>query len=148
MRRTGVRVSMFWNFIIHQIFLWSLAATRRFQSLHDLSRQTTGRPVPSTTCLLVLSLVFLLGFGFLLAWSISGRPDRSSTVVDTVTGEKSLSVRSSRSRVLISLTVGDEDDLEEDVEQWLPCLESVLEVDESDPEDEFDKPRTTTGRKF
>ena len=53
----------------------------------------------------------------------------------------SLSIRSSRSRVLVSLNVGDEDELEEDVEQWLSCLESVLEVDESDPEDEFaDKP--------
>ena len=29
-----------------------------------------------------------------------------------------------------------------------PCLESVLEVDESDPEDEFDKPGTTEGTKF
>ena len=60
----------------------------------------------------------------------------------------SLSVRSSRSRVLVLLTVGDEDELEEEVEQWLFCLESVLEVDESDPEDELDKPGTTTGTKF
>ena len=29
-----------------------------------------------------------------------------------------------------------------------PCLESVLKVDESDPEDEFDKPGTTMGTKF
>ena len=93
---------------------------------------------------------FLLDFGFLLAWSISGSPDRSWTVVDTVTGEMSLSVRSSRSRsrVLISLTVGDEDEVEEEVEQWLSCFKSVLEVDESDPEDEFDKPGTTIGTKF
>ena len=88
-----------------------------FQSLHDLRRQTTGRSVPSTTCLSVLSVVLFLCFGFLLAWLISGRPDRSSTVVDTVTGDMSLLVRSSRSRVLISLAVGDEDELEEDVEQ-------------------------------
>ena len=27
-------------------------------------------------------------------------------------------------------------------------IESVLEVDESDPEDEFDKPGTTMGTKF
>ena len=52
-----------------------------------------------------------------MAWSTSGLPDLSSTVVDTVTGEMSLSIRSSRSRVLVSLTVGDEDELEEDVEQ-------------------------------
>ena len=61
----------------------------------------------------------------------------------------SLSIRSSRSRVKISLTVGDEDELEEDVEQRLSCLESLLEVDESDPEDEFaDNPGTTIGTKF
>ena len=60
----------------------------------------------------------------------------------------SLSIRSSRSRVLESLTVGEEDELEEDVEQRLPCLESFLEVDESDPEDELDKPGTTIGTKF
>ena len=48
---------------------------------------------------------------------MSGLPDLSSTVVDTVTGEMSLSVRSSRSRVLVSLTVRDEDELEEDAEQ-------------------------------
>ena len=99
---------MFRNSIIHQIF---------FEFLQPLlSLQTTGRSVPSW-------VPFLFGFGFLLAWSISGRPDRSSTVVDTVTGEMSLSIRSSRSRVLVSLTIGDEDELEEDVEQCLSCLE-------------------------
>ena len=72
----------------------------------------------------------------------------SSTSVDTGTGEVSLSLWSSLSRVLISLTAGDEDELEEDVEQWLPCLKSVLEVDTSDPEDEFDKPGNTIGTKF
>ena len=69
-------------------------------------------------------------------------------MVDTVTGEMSLSIRSSRSRVSVSLTVGDEDELEEDVEQCLACLESVIEVEVSDPEDEFaDKPGTTIGTK-
>ena len=91
----------------------------------------------------------LLVFGVLLAWSTSGLPDLSSTVVDTVTGEMSLSIRSSRSRVLVSLTVGDEDELEKDVEQWLSCLEGVLEVDESDPGAELaDEPGTTIGTKF
>ena len=96
---------MFRNFVIHQIFSEFLQPLRDFR---------TQRP-SANNCSLLGS--FLFGFGFLLAWSISGRPDRSSTVVDTVTGEMSLSVRSSRSRVLISLTVGDEDELEEDVEQ-------------------------------
>ena len=49
----------------------------------------------------------------------TGCPDRSSTLVDTVTGEMSLSIRSSRSRVSLPLdvAVGDKDELEEDVEQ-------------------------------
>ena len=45
-----------------------------------------------------------------------GFPDLSSTVVHTCTGEMLLSVRSSRSRVLVSLTVGNEDELVGDVE--------------------------------
>ena len=48
----------------------------------------------------------------------------------------------------MSLTVGEDDELEEDDEQWLSCLEGVLEVDESDPEDELDKPGTTIRTKF
>ena len=32
MRRTGVRASVYWNFIIHQIFSWILAATPVFQN--------------------------------------------------------------------------------------------------------------------
>ena len=49
-------------------FLEILAATPRFQII-------TGLPVPSTTCLPVLSVVlFWFGFGILLTWSISGFP--------------------------------------------------------------------------
>ena len=56
----------------------------------------------------------------------------SSTLkLDTSTGEVSLSVRSSFSRVSLSLddVVGEEDELEEDVEHGLSCLEGVLEVE-------------------
>ena len=62
---------------------------------------------------------FYCFFGVLLAWSTTGRADLSSTVVDTVTGEMSLSIRFSRERVslLRDITVGDENELEEDVEQ-------------------------------
>ena len=59
----------------------------------------------------------------------------------------SLSVWSSRSRIWISLTVGEEDEDEEDDEEWLSCFIGVLEVDE-DPEDELDTPGTTIGTKF
>ena len=135
-------VSMFWNFVIHQIF------SDFSQPLRDFRACTTwvGK---QRVDLFPLGFLFYLFFDFyfLFAWSISGRPDLSSTVVDTVTGEMSLSVRSSLSRVWTSLSVGDEDELEEDVEQWLSCLEGVFEVDE-DPEDESDKPGTTIGTKF
>ena len=94
---------------------------------------------------------FLWVFVIFFAWFTTGCPNRSSTLVDTFTGEMSFSIRSSRSRASLPLdvTVGDEDELEEDVEQWLSCLESVLEVDWSEPEDELaDTPGTTIGTKF
>ena len=67
-----------------------------------------------------------------MAWSTTGCPVLSSTLKhDTSIGEVSLSIRSSLSRVSLSLdvAVGDEDELEEDVEHRLSCLEGVLEVD-------------------
>ena len=60
---------------------------------------------------------FLLVFGILLAWVCSGFPDLSSTELHTYTGEMSLSIRSPRSRVRISLTVGGEEEVEEDDEE-------------------------------
>ena len=78
-------------------------------------------------------------------------PFISSTLeLDTSTEEVSLSIRSSRSRISLSLgvtVVGEEDELEEDDEERLSCFEGVFEVDE-DPEDELDKPGTTIGTKF
>ena len=57
----------------------------------------------------------------------------SSTLkLDTGTGGESLSFRSSRSRVSRPLdvaVVGEGDELEEDVEQCLSCLEGVIEVE-------------------
>ena len=93
------------------------SSTKFFNSRSHSGISELGRPESANNgSLRSLLDSFLIGFGFLLTWSISGCPDRSSTVVDTITGEMSLSVRSSRSRVWISLTVGDEDVLEEDVE--------------------------------
>ena len=57
----------------------------------------------------------------------------STFELDTGTGEVSLSFRSSLSRVSLSLdvaVVGEEDELEEDVEQCLSCLEGVTDVEE------------------
>ena len=88
---------MYWNFIINQIFLEFLHATPGSQNI-------TGRSVLS-------GVSFLFVFGDFLAWVHQSRPRFSSTVVDTVTGEMSLSFRSSRSRIWISLTVGEEDEV-------------------------------------
>ena len=137
MIKTGVWVSVFRNSFIHQISLnsWS----------H--SRLSEHNGLPQSIC--DSFLWFFLRF--LLTWFTTGCPVRSSTLVDTVTGEMSLSIRFSRSRVSLPLdvTVGDEVELEEDVEQWLSCLERVLEVDWSEPEDELaDKPGTTIRTKF
>ena len=117
--------------IIHQIF------SEFLQPFRDLRIQPVA----------LFPLGFLLVFVFLLAWLSSGCPDRSSTEVDTCSGEIPLLLPSSCSRIWVSLTVGEEDELEEGGEQWFSCLEGVLEVDE-DPEDELDKPGTTIGTKF
>ena len=69
---------------------------------------------------------FLFGFGFLLAWILSGCPDPSSTKLDTGTGEMSLLVASSRSQVLVSLPVSEEDEDEEDEDERLSCFIGVL----------------------
>ena len=77
---------------------------------------------------------FLVGLGLLVIGftANNGFAVLSSTFeLDTGTGKVSLSVRSSLSRVSLSLdvaVVGEEDELEEDVEQCLSCLEGVLEV--------------------
>ena len=55
---------------------------------------------------------------------------------------------SSLSRTEISPTVGEEEEDEENEEEWLSCFESVLEVDESDPEDELDKSGITIRTQF
>ena len=97
---------------------------------------------------------FLFGFGFLVGLVNNGLPRsvHSTLEIDTGTGEVSLSVRSSLSRVSLSLdvaVVGEEDELEEDVERCLSCLEGVIEVEGCEPEEElFDKPGTTIGTKF
>ena len=67
MTRTGVRISAYWNFVIHQIFPEFLQPLRDFRIL---------RVSPFFLWL------FFIVFGVLLAWVSSGRPDLSSTVVD------------------------------------------------------------------
>ena len=108
MRGTGVWVSVFRNSIIHQSFP---------EFLQPLSPRS-----------ILGSFLFVLGV--LLAWVSSVRPDLSSTEFDTCTGEISLSIRSPRSWLWLSLTVGEEDKVEEDDEEWLSCLEGVFEVDD------------------
>ena len=76
---------MFRNFIIHQIF------SEFLQPLRDLWIKRVS-PFLQQRVFPDLSVVlFFFGFeSFFLAWSTSGLPDLSSTVVDTVTGEASL----------------------------------------------------------
>ena len=125
MRRTGVRNPVYWNFIIHHIFPEFL------QQFRDLRITRFPRSI---------GVSFLFVFGFLLAWVSSGLPELSSTEVDTGTGEEPLLIPSSRSRIWISPTVGEEDEDEEDEEEeWLSCFIDVRKVDE-DAEEELDKP--------
>ena len=125
--------------------------TRRPVVTHDVinvsDSSQTFRDLRITTRVPPFYRGLLFVFWGSLALVLSGCPDLSSTELDTCTGEMSLSVRSSRSRALVSISAGDEDELEEDEEERLPCLESVLEVNVSDPEDK-DKPGTTIGTKF
>ena len=83
-RRTGVRISLYWNFIIHQISLNSCSHSgiSEYNGLHRS-----------------IAVSFLFGFWISFAWDSSGCPDLSSTEVDTCTGEVSLLVPSSRSRI-------------------------------------------------
>ena len=103
MRRTGVRASVFWNFIIHQIFSEFLQPLRNLRIITRVSPFYRG--------------LFFFGFGILLAWVSSGFPDLSSTNSDTGTGEMSLLGASSLSRTEISSTVGEEGEDEEDEEE-------------------------------
>ena len=107
--RTGVWVSVFRNFIVHQFFSEFLQPLRDFRACTTWVGKQRVAPFPQQR-----ASPFRVSFDWVLD------VDRWTTVVDTVTGDLSLSVRSCRSRVLVSLTVGDEDELEEDVEQWLP----------------------------
>ena len=119
---------MFRNFIIHQNFPEFL------QPLWDLRIQRVSSFYRS---FLFISFWGFIGSGFIrFTWSIINR-----------SWEMSLLFPSFLSRIWISVTVGEEDQDEEDDEEWLSCLEGVFDVDE-DPEDELDKPGTTIGMKF
>ena len=121
MRRTGVRVSVNWNFIIHQIFPEFLQGISEFNGL------------PSS---IVVSLLF--SFWVFVGLSSIRSPWSIINLLDTCTGEMSLLFPSSLSRIWISLTVSEEDEDEEDDEEWLSCFKGVFEVND-DPEDELDK---------
>ena len=103
MRRTGVRASLYWNFIIHQIF-------PEFLLPIPGSQNHTVFPVPSW-------FPFYLVLGFCCFGFHQVCPDPSSTKLDTGTGEMSLSVAFSLSRTEISPTVGEEGEDEEDDEE-------------------------------
>ena len=135
-------------------FHWILAATPGFQNLRDLRRQTTGVDVLSWSPF----YLFLGVFGWLgdLArdwihgkqrvspfyhqhWNLTQALERYHFQFDPL----------SRVSLSLDVVVGEEDELEEDVEQCLSCLEGVIEVEWWEPEEELgDKPGTTIGTKF
>ena len=97
---------MHWNFIIHQIFSEFLQPLRDF-------RITTRVSLCSLLSLLFIWFWFFIGLDQYQVALIC-----SSTVVrHSYWRDVTVQLRSSRSRVLVSLTVGDEDELEEDGEQ-------------------------------
>ena len=65
-----------------------------------------------------LQAPFLFGFGFLVGLGNNGSPRSIFNILDTITGWESIPLRSSLSRVSLSLdtvVVGEVDELEEDV---------------------------------
>ena len=111
-------------------------------------QHTTGLPV------LTRGLHFYLVLDFGLVGLVNGSPlsFRSTSSLDTCTEWESIPLRSSLSRVSLSLNtvvVGEVDELEEYVGRLLSCLEGVIDVEEGKLEEELvDKPRTTIGTKF
>ena len=99
---------------------------------------------------------FLVGLGALPGLAANNGSPRSiisSTFeLDTGTGWESIPLRSSLSRVSLSLDAvvgGEVDELEEDVGWLLSCLEGVIVVEGWELEEELvDKPGTTIGTKF
>ena len=85
---------------------------------------------------------------------VNGSPHsfRSTRSHDTETGWQSVPHRTSRALVSLPLDTvvnGEVDELEEDGEQGLFCLEGVIDVEEGKLEEELaDKPGITIGTKF
>ena len=92
------------------------------------------------------SFLFLV-LDFWLAWSFL-----STCLLDTDTGQESVPHRSSLALVSLSLdtvVVCEVDELEEDVERSISCLDGVMGVEEGNLEEELvDKPGTTIRTKF
>ena len=130
MRRTGVRASLWWNFIIHQIFPEFL------QPLRDFRTQRRSTWVGKQRVSQFYRGFLLFGFG-IFGWlrskqRVSHSIIASTCELDTGTGWESIPLRSSFSRVSLSLytvVVGEVDELEEDVGWLISCLEGVIEVE-------------------
>ena len=92
------------------------------------------------------------GLEFLVGLGNNGSSRSIFNILDTCTGWESIPLRSSLSRVSLSphtIVVGEVDELEEDVGWLRSCLESVIEVEEWELDEELDdKPGTTIGTKF
>ena len=97
---------------------------------------------------------FSFGYGFLVGLGDNGSRHSicSTSGLNTGTGWESIPLRSFFSRVSLSLNtvvVGEVDEIEEDVGWSLSCLESVIDVEEWELNEELvEKPGTTIGTKF
>ena len=139
MRKTGVRVPVF-----------RICHPR--DSLNSCSHSGMSEQNGSPRTCSWFSFVF--SFGVLVGLGNNGSPRsfRLTCELDTSTGWMSIPLRSSLSRLSLSLNtvvVGEVDELEKDVEQCLSYLEGVIEVERWEPEEELvNKPGTTIGTKF
>ena len=83
---------------------------------------------------------FPFGFEFLVGLGNNGSLRSIFNIFDTDTGWESISLRSSLSRVSLSLNtvvVGEVDELEEDVGWSISCLEGVMNVEEGKLEEDI-----------
>ena len=148
MRRTGVWVSVFKNSVIHEIIYGFLKPFQDFRAC--VTCVSIQRVAPFYRGFLFICFwKLLVGFVTLLVIGFRASNGCNRSIINIVTWHKHwrvrFSVRSSLSRVSLSLNVvvGEEDELEEDVGWSFSWLESVIDVEELELDEELvDKPGT------
>ena len=149
MRRTGVWVSVFRNSVIHKIFSEFLQQLRDFRTqwLWLCSKQWVSP--------------FYRGFFFICFWIFGWlggayRNQQQTTGFTVLSSPQHLNLTQALDTLILwislsldAVVVGEEDEIEEDVERCFSCLEGVIEVEGWELDEELvDKPGTTIGTKF